>query len=64
MKIAVLGAGDWGTALAAVLARAQALGVEMPLTAAVVEVLAGRLSAAKALARLMRRDARAETPHG
>lgn len=47
-----------------VLARAQALGVEMPLTAAVVEVLAGRLSAAKALARLMRRDARAETPHG
>jgi glycerol-3-phosphate dehydrogenase (NAD(P)+) len=45
-----------------VLARARALGVEMPITEAVVAVLDGRLSPAQALAQLMRRDARAETP--
>jgi glycerol-3-phosphate dehydrogenase (NAD(P)+) len=44
-----------------VLARAEALGVEMPITAAVVAVLAGRLRPAEALVRLMRRDARAES---
>lgn len=49
---------------ATVLARAQALGVEMPLTAAVVAVLDGRLTAARALAGLMRRDAKAEAPDG
>ena len=45
-----------------VLARARALGVEMPITEAVVAVLDGRLSPVQALAQLMRRDARAETP--
>lgn len=40
--------------------RAQALGVEMPITAAVVEVLQGRLQPAQALMRLMARDAREE----
>jgi glycerol-3-phosphate dehydrogenase (NAD(P)+) len=43
-----------------VLARAQALGVDMPLTAAVVAVLDGRASPAQVLSQLMRRDARAE----
>lgn len=43
-----------------VLARAQRLGVEMPITACVVDLLAGRLSASEAVARLMSRDARAE----
>jgi glycerol-3-phosphate dehydrogenase (NAD(P)+) len=43
-----------------VLARAQALGVEMPITQAVVGVLQGRLSPADAMARLMSRSARAE----
>ena len=43
-----------------VLARAQRLGVEMPITACVVELLAGRLTAREAVARLMSRDARAE----
>ena len=47
-----------------VLARAKALGVDMPLTAAVVAVLAGRITAAQALERLMRREARAESETG
>ncbi len=42
------------------LARARALGVEMPITAAVVEVLEGRLDPAEAVRALMRREARAE----
>ena len=45
---------------ATVLARAQALGLDMPITAAVVEVLQGRLAPAQAVARLMGRDARSE----
>lgn len=44
-----------------VLARARALGVEMPITEAVVAVLEGRASAAAALAQLMSRGARAES---
>lgn len=43
-----------------VLERARTLAVEMPITAAVVEVLAGRLDPMQALVRLMARDARAE----
>lgn len=43
-----------------VLARAQRLGVEMPITAAVVDLLAGHLTVREALARLMSRDARPE----
>ena len=43
-----------------VLARAQALGIEMPITQAVVGVLDGRLSAADAVGQLMGREARAE----
>lgn len=43
-----------------VLVRARALGVEMPITEAVVAVLDGRLRADEALRRLMSRDARAE----
>jgi glycerol-3-phosphate dehydrogenase (NAD(P)+) len=46
---------------ATVLARARALGVEMPITQNVVEVLDGRLTPAQAMARLMGRQARAET---
>jgi glycerol-3-phosphate dehydrogenase (NAD(P)+) len=45
---------------ATVLARAQALGLDMPITAAVVDVLQGRLAPAQAVARLMARDARSE----
>lgn len=45
---------------ATVLQRARALGVEMPITEAVVEVLQGRLAAADAVAHLMARDPRAE----
>ena len=45
---------------ATVLTRAQALGLDMPITAAVVEVLQGRLAPAQAVARLMARDARSE----
>ena len=45
-----------------VLARARACDVEMPIVTAVVEVLAGRIAPAHALARLMRREARAESP--
>lgn len=44
----------------AVLERARGLGVDMPITEAVVEVLAGRLSAFDAVARLLARDARPE----
>ncbi len=43
-----------------VLARAQRLGVEMPITASVVDLLAGRATVGAALARLMSRDARTE----
>lgn len=43
-----------------VLARAQALGVDMPITAAVVAVLRGQLAPAQAVARLMARGARPE----
>lgn len=45
---------------ATVAKRAAALGVDMPLTAAVNAVLAGTLSPAQAVDQLMRRDARAE----
>ncbi len=44
-----------------VLARARSLGVQMPITEAVVGVLEGQLLPAEALARLMARDARAES---
>jgi glycerol-3-phosphate dehydrogenase (NAD(P)+) len=47
-----------------VLARAVACGVEMPIVAAVVDVLTGRIAPERALAQLMRREARAETPFG
>lgn len=43
-----------------VLERAQAAGVDMPVTAAVVDLLAGRINAAEAVDRLMGRQARAE----
>ena len=43
-----------------VCARARRLGVEMPITDAVVAVLAGRLTPAQALHQLMAREARAE----
>lgn len=43
-----------------VLARAQTLGVDMPITRAVVQLLEGRLSAQDAVATLMARDARYE----
>ena len=43
-----------------VLRRAQALGVEMPITQAVVAVLEGRLTPAQAIEQLMGRDARPE----
>lgn len=43
-----------------VLARAQALGVEMPITEAVVAVLEGRITPAHAVQRLMSREARSE----
>ncbi len=45
---------------ATVLARAQTLGVEMPITAAVVDVLEGRIAPAQAMAALMSRHARSE----
>jgi glycerol-3-phosphate dehydrogenase (NAD(P)+) len=51
-------------AAAMVLARAQALGVQMPITDAVVQVLLGQLSPPDAIARLMSRQARQETPAG
>ncbi len=43
-----------------VLQRAHARGIEMPIVAAVVEVLEGRLAPEQALEQLLRRDARAE----
>ena len=43
-----------------VLARAQALGVDMPLTAAMVELLAGRVGVPQVVEQLMGRQARAE----
>ena len=43
---------------ATVLARARSLGVEMPITAAVVEVLEGRMAPEQAMAGLMGRDAK------
>jgi glycerol-3-phosphate dehydrogenase (NAD(P)+) len=43
-----------------VLARARGLGIEMPITEAVVGVLEGRLAPAQALRQLMSREARAE----
>jgi glycerol-3-phosphate dehydrogenase (NAD(P)+) len=43
-----------------VLARAQAVGVEMPITQAVVAVLQGAITPAQALEQLMGRDARSE----
>ncbi len=45
-----------------VLARARACGVETPIVAAVVDVLAGRSAPERALAQLMRREARPESP--
>jgi glycerol-3-phosphate dehydrogenase (NAD(P)+) len=45
---------------ATVLARARALGVDMPITQAVVDVIEGRLTPARAMAQLMGRQARAE----
>lgn len=47
-------------AAAMVLARARALGVEMPITEAVVQVLQGQVAPAQALSRLMAREARPE----
>lgn len=45
-----------------VAARAAQLGVQMPITAAVVDLLDGRLTAADAVRRLMQRDPAAERP--
>ena len=45
---------------ATVLQRAQSLGVDMPITTAVVEVLQGRLAPVQAMVALMSREARAE----
>jgi len=61
--LAELGHVAEGVASAAMVQqRARALGVEMPIVDAVVQVLAGRLVPAQALQQLMRRDARAEGP--
>ena len=49
---------------ATVLARARALGVEMPITEAVVDVLEGRMPPAEAMSRLMARQSRAEGAAG
>ncbi|MEY2897589.1 MAG: hypothetical protein RL669_1858, partial [Pseudomonadota bacterium] len=43
-----------------VLARAQGLGLQMPITQAVVEVLAGRIEPVHAMWQLMSREARSE----
>ncbi|MFN9747278.1 MAG: NAD(P)H-dependent glycerol-3-phosphate dehydrogenase [Betaproteobacteria bacterium] len=60
--LAELGHVAEGVPTAAVaLARAQALGVELPITAAVVAVLEGRIAPAQAVALLMGREARPET---
>ncbi len=59
--LATLGHVAEGVPTASVaLARAQALGVDMPITAAVVDVLQGRLAPAQAMQRLMARQSRAE----
>ena len=47
-----------------VLGRANASGIEMPIVAAVVDVLAGRIAPERAVAQLMRREARAESSLG
>ncbi|HZW75048.1 MAG TPA: NAD(P)H-dependent glycerol-3-phosphate dehydrogenase, partial [Caldimonas sp.] len=47
-----------------VLGRANACGVEVPIVAAVVDVLAGRIAPERAVAQLMRREARAESSLG
>ncbi|HEY2189891.1 MAG TPA: NAD(P)H-dependent glycerol-3-phosphate dehydrogenase [Caldimonas sp.] len=47
-----------------VLARAAACGVEMPIVAAVADVLVGRIAPERALAQLLRREARAESIRG
>jgi glycerol-3-phosphate dehydrogenase (NAD(P)+) len=44
-----------------VLQRARALGVEMPITQAVVAVLQGRLTPQQAIERLMARESRSES---
>ena len=49
---------------ATVLQRAQQLGVDMPITAAVVEVLQGRFAPQQALRQLMSRESRAESLRG
>ncbi len=49
---------------ATVLSRAQSLGVDMPIAAAVVDVLQGRLAPAQAMAALMSRQARSESALG
>ena len=49
---------------ATVLARAQSLGVDMPIAAAVVDVLQGRLAPAQAMVALMSRQARSESALG
>jgi glycerol-3-phosphate dehydrogenase (NAD(P)+) len=60
--LAELGHVAEGVPTAAVaLARARALGVELPITAAVVAVLEGRIAPAQAVALLMAREARPET---
>jgi glycerol-3-phosphate dehydrogenase (NAD(P)+) len=59
--LAQLGHVAEGVYTAATLAqRAQQLGVDMPITQAVVAVLQGRSTPAQALRQLMRREARAE----
>jgi glycerol-3-phosphate dehydrogenase (NAD(P)+) len=49
---------------ATVLARAQLLHVDMPITAAVVDVLQGRLAPAQAMVALMSRQSRSESAPG
>ncbi len=59
--LAALGHVAEGVSTAAtVLQRAQALGVDMPISAAVADVLAGRCTPPEALQRLMAREARPE----
>jgi glycerol-3-phosphate dehydrogenase (NAD(P)+) len=58
--LARLGHVAGGSSAATVVARARALGVEMPLAEAVNEVLQGRLTPLDAVQRLMHRDARME----
>jgi glycerol-3-phosphate dehydrogenase (NAD(P)+) len=44
-----------------VLRRAEAAGIEMPIVAAVVQVLDGKLAPEQALGQLLRREARPES---